>query len=218
MPDAPVWGWIPDHPVVNVSWDDIMGVDGNGGFCAWATRTLGFAVMLPTEAQWEYAAAGGDTGYAFPWGDTYRDQFGWTGCEVSRVSTASVRRTSNVYTNSFGLTDMIGNVLQWCLDAYASYPVEEVQVVRSGVRQVPANGLAGMLGKTVVEHFEYVDTEERVPAITVDPRNDNGEDRCVRGGSWSSYDPVFCRCAYRGWDGPGYTYLNYGFRLSAGPG
>jgi formylglycine-generating enzyme required for sulfatase activity len=134
-----------------------MGVDGNGGFCAWVSRIVGFPVMLPTEAEWEYAAAGGDTGNVYPWGDTFRDSFAWTGCEVSRGSTTSVTRSSYVYTNSFGLSDMVGNVYQWCRDAYAEYPFEEVQVVRTGVRQVPAHGLAGMLGKTVSEHFEYVD-------------------------------------------------------------
>ena len=33
LPDAPPWGLLDDHPVVNVSWIDIMGTDGNDGFC-----------------------------------------------------------------------------------------------------------------------------------------------------------------------------------------
>jgi formylglycine-generating enzyme required for sulfatase activity len=34
LPPKPRWGYLRDHPVVNVSWNDIMGADGNGGFCA----------------------------------------------------------------------------------------------------------------------------------------------------------------------------------------
>jgi formylglycine-generating enzyme required for sulfatase activity len=37
LPIAPEWGFLDDHPVVNVSWNDIMGMDGTGGFCAWAS-------------------------------------------------------------------------------------------------------------------------------------------------------------------------------------
>jgi formylglycine-generating enzyme required for sulfatase activity len=217
MPDVPTWGWVHDHPIVNVSWNDIMGVDGNGGFCAWASRIVGFPVMLPTEAEWEYAAAGGDTGNVFPWGDTFRDAFAWTHCEVSRESTASVRRSTNVCTNSFGLIDMVGNVYQWCRDAYAEYPFEQVQVVRTGVRQVPAHGLAWMLGKTVSEHFEYVDMEELVPVLTVDPGNDIGDLRCVRGGSWGNYNPDIFRCTFRSRNYPDGRHNVNGFRLSAGP-
>jgi formylglycine-generating enzyme required for sulfatase activity len=31
MPEPPEWGWRDEDPMVNVSWDDIMGPDGNGG-------------------------------------------------------------------------------------------------------------------------------------------------------------------------------------------
>jgi len=39
LPTAPEWGFLDDHPVVNVSWSDIMGIDGTGGFSAWASDT-----------------------------------------------------------------------------------------------------------------------------------------------------------------------------------
>ena len=35
MPKVPDWDWIDDHPVVNVTWNDIVGVDGTGGYCAY---------------------------------------------------------------------------------------------------------------------------------------------------------------------------------------
>jgi formylglycine-generating enzyme required for sulfatase activity len=123
LPPAPTWGLQDDHPVVNVSWNDIMGVDRKVGFCAWARDIAGFRLTLPTEAQWEYAARGGVAGQEFPWGNTFDLSRLW--CSQLGVGdarkTAPVVRSSNIYRNSFGLTDMAGNVWQWCSDLYGDY-------------------------------------------------------------------------------------------------
>ncbi|HXV44695.1 MAG TPA: SUMF1/EgtB/PvdO family nonheme iron enzyme, partial [Anaerolineae bacterium] len=53
-----------NHPVVNVSWDDIV------AFCEWLSRESGRTCRLPTEAEWEKAARGTD-GLIFPWGNEW---------------------------------------------------------------------------------------------------------------------------------------------------
>ena len=121
LPEAPRWGLLDDHPVVNVSWNDIMGSDGKDGFCAWASDVAGFQVTLPTEAQFEYAARGGQSGLVYPWGDTFDDSKVWSSVSTSRTSTTDVFRTMNVFRNTYGLIDMSGNVHQWCLDWFGPY-------------------------------------------------------------------------------------------------
>lgn len=105
-----------DHPVVHVSWNDAQ------EYCAWAGR------RLPTEAEWERASRGGLEGVRYPWGDELRGPDGAWRCNIwqgsfpttnSRedgwVTTAPVRS----YTpNAFGLWQTVGNVWEWCEDAF----------------------------------------------------------------------------------------------------
>lgn len=121
LPDAPPWGFLDDHPVVNITWDEIMGPAGRGGFCAWASDVAGFSLTLPTEAQFEYAARGGRDGQLYPWGNTFDAAKLWCSVMTVRKQTAPVMRPSNIYRNAFGLTDITGNVLHFCSDWYGPY-------------------------------------------------------------------------------------------------
>jgi hypothetical protein len=132
MPRSPDWGWIDNHPMVNVSWHDIMGTDGKGGYCPWASSVSGVNLSLPTDSQWEFAATGGD-GRIYPWGgygpstDNGETYPGWDSSKC--VNSVSGSRTSTAPVGSlpagnspFGCSDMAGNVHEWCLDANPDNP------------------------------------------------------------------------------------------------
>ena len=120
MPTPTPWGWNDSHPMVNVSWFDIMGTDGKGGYAAWASRVAGVRLILPSEAQWEYVAKGGKQS-KYPWGNEYDDSKVWCSVKTKRHSTAAVDRLNNVFANNFGVVDMSSNVTEWCLDGDRTY-------------------------------------------------------------------------------------------------
>lgn len=123
LPKPPTWGFLDDHPVVKVSWIDIMGINAKGGFCAWASDVVGFRLTLPTDAQWEYAALGGVSGSVYPWGNEFDRTKLWSSDREfgDAGKTAPVSRKWNIYWNNFGLADMSGNVWQWCSDWFSEY-------------------------------------------------------------------------------------------------
>lgn len=121
FPEVKRWRWSRVHPIVNISWDEIMGPDGKNGFCAWASEVSGLQLTLPTEAQFEYAARGGQYSLRFPWGNEYDDSKLWCSVISKKSLTAPINRNTHVYRNGYGLTDMVGNVWQWCFDYYSPY-------------------------------------------------------------------------------------------------
>jgi len=157
-----------DHPVVQVYWNDAK------AFCDWLSKKSGKTVLLPTEAQWEYACRAG-TKTAYPWGDKPDAGKGWANAadqslqkkfpnapawmnffswDDGFVFTAPV---GSFKPNAFGLYDMIGNAGQWCADRYGKY--------KEGAATDPTGA-------------------------------DTGDRRVVRGGSWDG-GPSVCRSAYR---------------------
>ena len=110
MPDAPRWGWNDNDPMVYVSYNDAM------AFCKWASSITGKTIMLPTEAQWEYAARGGqkNKGYLYS-GSNDIDKVAWNGDDYK---TGSTHEVATKQANELGLYDMSGNVWEWCLDYY----------------------------------------------------------------------------------------------------
>lgn len=119
MPSNPPWGWIDDHPMVRISWNDVMGA---GGFCDWATQMTGQTLKLPSEAQWEYCARDGKGNIKYPWGNEFDYGKLWCSTRIGEnKNTVPVDRDFRVFINSFGVSDLAGNVSEWCLDWHAKY-------------------------------------------------------------------------------------------------
>jgi formylglycine-generating enzyme required for sulfatase activity len=94
------------QPVGGVSWLDAA------MFCAWLSAETGANYRLPTDAEWEYAARGGRAGVAFPWGNELRSECAWYGGQ------SATKPVGSYPPNGYGLHDLIGNVWEWCADAF----------------------------------------------------------------------------------------------------
>ena len=70
---------------------------------------------MPSEAQWEYAARGGNKskGYIYSGSNTIDD--------VAWYSSSTTHPVKTKAPNELGIYDMSGNVLEWCSDWYGSY-------------------------------------------------------------------------------------------------
>jgi formylglycine-generating enzyme required for sulfatase activity len=178
-----------DNPVVGVSWQDAI------MYCAWLSLKGPDKYRLPTEAEWELAARGGNNAIKYSWGngaplparggnvgdEALKRVFPdwpviWRAYNDNYAFTAPVEKFGP---NKLGVFDMTGNVAEWCSDWYeGSYYQKQVWDRPGGPAQ--------------------------------------GTEKVIRGGSWGD-TPAKLRIAHRRSAPPTFRSNNLGFRVVATP-
>lgn len=107
------YGLGSEYPAYYVSWEDIVNI-----FLPRLNKITGATFRLPTEAEWEYAARGGNQsqGYKYSGSNTIGD-VAW----YYSNSASSTHPVGTKQPNELGIYDMSGNVYEWCSDWYGSY-------------------------------------------------------------------------------------------------
>ena len=115
-PSLPLRGEGASYPMYYVSWNEAM------EFCKKLNEKLrsqlssGYQFALPTEAQWEYAARGGNKSQHYKYAGS--NSIGDVAWYKGYVRAHPVK---NKHANELGLYDMSGNVWEWCSDRYRKY-------------------------------------------------------------------------------------------------
>ncbi|MEM6838617.1 MAG: formylglycine-generating enzyme family protein [Cyanobacteria bacterium P01_C01_bin.120] len=106
----------PNKPVVGVSWDDAV------AFCQRLSELTGRTYRLPSEAEWEYACRAGTT-TPFSLGKTlttevanYNGDYTYADGPKGEYRNETTPVDYFGIANAFGLSDMHGNVWEWCAD------------------------------------------------------------------------------------------------------
>lgn len=119
-----------DYPVYEISLNEILGTTGKSvevdnvkyyenGYIYKLREMTGKPYRLLTEAEWEFAARGGNLseGYLYSGSNTLAD-VGWANVWTSHV-------VGELVANELGIHDMTGNVNEWVSDIWFNYPEED---------------------------------------------------------------------------------------------
>jgi hypothetical protein len=131
----------PQQPVVGVSWHEAV------LYCKWLSATAGQNFRLPTEAEWERAARGGnhDAGAPYPWGNKPPSELPDYAARCDAYWKTGPEPVGRAEPNAYGLYNMCDNVHEWCSDWYAAeyYAVSPERNPRgpeSGTRRASRGG------------------------------------------------------------------------------
>lgn len=175
----------PERPAVNLSWEDAH------AYCEWA------GLRLPTEAEWEYVARGGD-GRRFPWGDTWPPKE-----KIGNLGDESARRL-------FKIKPQRGE--RGFLKGY-----EDGHGVTSPVDAFPPNpfGIHGLAGNAVECCADWYAPYAASDGVVENPKGPGeGKYRVLRGGDLRSWTPRQLRCAARRRLPPTLQNTGSGFRVA----
>jgi len=216
-----------DHPATGIRWY------GAAAYCNWLSESLGYdscydeatwqcdlsqpGIRLPTEAEWEYAARGGnyDPYLVYPWGDDadpsranwpnsgdpyesgpqpWTTPVGFYDGSLKLKSELQWPGPQEEYQtrdgrNGYGLFDIAGNVWEWCNDWYE------------------------------VDYYEGSSSDNPEGPTTGTPMPDSRPYHVLRGGNWYNGEDGHSRLSnrncghYRGPDDPDHSWYHVGFRI-----
>ena len=143
------FGGYPNYPVEGVSYDDVQVFLSRLNNLESANIPTGWAYVLPTEAQWEYACRAGTT-TNYSWGDDIN-------ASQANFNDSNNNRPLNVgqyAPNPWGFFDMHGNVFEWTADWYGAYltanPVVDPIGPATGSARVGRGGSWGYAGPSLL--------------------------------------------------------------------
>jgi formylglycine-generating enzyme required for sulfatase activity len=121
FPTSWIFGVYPAHAANHPVWT--VSAEAADAYARWLSNRTGRSFRLPTEAEWEYAASGGD-GREYPWGE---------GFDPARANTVEGGPLTTTPVGAYpggrsplGVDDLAGNVEEWVSTTYAPYPGGEL--------------------------------------------------------------------------------------------